>query len=314
MGVKDQLGVVDEGTYGTPVTVSRFFEFRSAPVKLDLVRIPSQARRAGRYNVGRSSAYASHKRGALGDVVLEAMNKGFGFWLKHMLGAVGTTGPVSTAYTHTGSIATLVGDSFTMQIGREQIDGTVQAFTYHGGKLNGWEIACEAGGLAVVTLNCDFEDEDTSIGLAAASYPTGLVPFSFVDGSLLVAGSAIHVRSASVVASQNLATERYFLRASGLKKEPLDRGRDYSGTVVADFESLTAYNRFVNGTEATLNLKFEGGTIAGAEKFTLTIDAPVVRFDGETPESTAEPISQPLPFKILEDSLTIAFKSTDATP
>jgi hypothetical protein len=309
-GMLSQLGVADESTYGTAVAASKWFEFRSESIKLDIATIESQGIRSGRFNTARTGTYARHKRGAGGDIELEVMNKDFAWWFKHMLGAVGTTGPTETAYVHTGTIASLVADSFTLELGRDD-----QRFVYEGGKVMEWELTAEVGEILLCTLTCDFEDESTSGALSSPSYPSGLVPFSFLNGTLTIGGSSTDVRSATVRGNNNLANERYFIRSSGLKKEPIDQGREYGGDLEAEFTDMTAYNRFVNGTEAALVLTFVGGLISGAQSYTFTVNAPVVRFDGETPVVEGpDIITQPLPFRVLDDSLTLSLKTNQAAP
>lgn len=310
-GIDSQFGMVDETTYGTPVTVTRFLEMRSADVSQEIETIVSEGLRAGRFNQARSGIYARWKKQATGTVEFDVQNKGFGLLLKHMLGGIATTGPVDTsAYTHTASVASLVGDYFTCQISRG-----VQPHTYHGCKVAEWEMSAEVGGLLALSVTIDAEEEDTSTGLATASYPTGLVPFSFLDGSLTVGGTTTHVRSFTLSGNNNLANERHFIRASGLKKEPIDQGREYTGEFELEYEDQTMYNRFLNATEAALVLTFTGGVISGASNYTLTINAPLIRFDGSTPGVDGpDIISMTAPFVVLDDSMTIAYKTTDATP
>lgn len=300
-GQLSQLGLVDEVTYGTPVVVTRFYEFNSEDIRLDIEPIYSEGIRAGRQNIHRIGAYARHRKGAGGTVELEFMQKGFGILLKHMLGAVVTTG--TNPYTHTGSVASLIGDFFTLQVGRDD-----QAFTYEGCKVNEWELSCAVGEFLKLSLTIDAEDENTGVALATASYPTNIVPFSFLNGALTVGGTATHVTEFTFSGNNNLATERYFIRASGLKKEPTDQGREYTGELTLEFEDLTAYNLFINGTESQLILTFT----AGADTFTVT--APTCLFTGETPTVEGpEIIPLTLPFTVLGDTLTAVLVNTEAT-
>ena len=65
-----------------------------------------------------------------------------------------------------------------------------------------------------------------------------------------LARGALPDRAASVHAAP---LERRVRLGSGFSKEPLEIGlRSYTGTVVTDFEDLTNYNLFVNGTEAAI--------------------------------------------------------------
>lgn len=130
--------------------------------------------------------------------------------------------------------------------------------------------------------------------LATASYASGGEPFVFTEGSLSIAGSAVAtVRSMNLDGNNTLAVDRHRI-GSATVKEQLENGmREYTGAVEADFEALTAYQRFVTGTEAALVMAFNNGT----DSLTITCN---VRFDGETPElSGPELLTQNLPFKCL---------------
>ena len=319
-GLSAQIGIVDEVTYGTPVTVTRFYEFITENLKLEIERIESQALRSGT-RVQRSDRWSSGQKSVGGDVELELANKSFGLWFKHIFGGVVSAQPDGggnpTVWEHTftpGDLPT----SFTAQVGRTDVGGTTRAFTYHGCKVASWMLESAVGEIAKLTATVLGEDEDTGTALASASYPSTLSLMTFVNGSLSLAGSAYDVMSFKLEGDNGLAEDRYFL-GSQLRKNPLEAAmREYTGELEAEFNDLTAYNRFVNGTEAALVLLFEGATISTTYKFATQITANV-RFDGETPEvGGAEIIGQTLPFKCLGNTsasaLTILYRTTDTTP
>lgn len=318
-GLSAQLGTAEESTYGTPVTVDRFFEFISETLKLDVGRIESKGLRAGQ-RVLRSDRWAAGKRSVGGDISMELANKSFGRWFKHAFGGVATSQPDAvgnpTVYKHTftpGDIPT----AQTIQVGRPDTSGTVRPFTYHGCKIASWELACQVDDFATLKASILAEDEDTATGLAAATYPASLALMTFVQGTLTVAGGALDVRTATVQGNNGLAEGRYFL-GSALRKNPLEAAlRPYSGQLSGEFESLTAYNRFVNGTEAELVLLFQGATISTTYKFETKITANV-RFDGETPTVGGPDIlALNLPYKVVDNSTTsikIEYQTTDTTP
>ncbi|PWK81732.1 hypothetical protein C8D88_116144 [Lentzea atacamensis] len=314
-----QFGIVDESTFGTPVTVTRFYEFVSESLKMDQARIESAALRSGA-RVTRSDRWALGKKTVGGDVTFELANKSFGLLFKHMFGGVATAQPDSggapTVYKHTftpGAYPT----SMTAQVGRTDTGGTTRAFTYHGCRVESWELGCSVDEIASLKVSLNGEDEDTSTALATVSYPASLSLLTFVNGTLTIGGSTASVMSASVAGQNGLATDRYFL-GSTLRKQQLEMGmRTYSGTFEAEFESLTHYNRFVNGTEAEIVLNFQGGVISGAFNYEAKITANV-RFDGETPNVTGpEIVGQTLPFKVVDNgttSIKLEYTTTDVNP
>jgi hypothetical protein len=313
-GIDAQIGFVKESTWGTYLAPNRFTEFNSESIKRIIDRIDSAGIRAGKFNKMRSGLYASHQKGAAGSIEMELQTKTLGFFMEHLMGTVVTTNPVGGVFVHTGSVGSLVGKSFTCQVGRpDSAAGTVRPFSYSGGKITGWTIKCAVGEIAVLSFDCDFASEDTAQSLVAASIASGLNVLSFIEGTLTVAAGGVKVREISIQGNNGLKTDRFF--TGGTKREQLDTGRQYSGSLVADFEDLTAYNRFVNATEVTLDLLFQGAVITGGHNYQLDINVPVVRFDGETPVVEGkEDLKQPLNFTALDDSITLAYKTSDATP
>jgi hypothetical protein len=323
---KAQLGVVDEVTYGTPVTVARFFELNSETIKEQRGRIESQGLRAG-YRVANKDRFVPYTLGAAGDIVLEPLSKGFGWWLKHMLGTVASGAPADSATLHTGTIGDLKGDSFTCQFNRPfHPADTDQAFTYHGGKVAGWELSNDVDGLLMAKLTCDFEDMDTTTGLAVASYPSGTVEnFSFVGGVVEIGDVAFDVTNAVVSCNNNLKTDRRYLRGSALKKEPVENGfRQIAWSLASDFESLTQYDRYRANTRAGALAKIEliwtAPTLIGVSAYpVLKVTIDEARFDDAPvnisgPEALTQALSGVGMYDGTTSAVTIEYTSADATP
>lgn len=290
-GFDGQLGFKSETTVGTGVTVDTFHEgFLNASVRDNIARIDSQGIRAGRRTKAKWKAGAS---AVGGNVNLELWNHPLATLLTHMFGTVATSG--AGPYTHTATPGVLTGKSLTVQVGKPLTgSSTVEPFTYAGTKIAGWEISCGVGEIPTLSLELSAWSLTTATALASATYIADGEPFVFTEGSLSIAGSAVAtVRQVSLSGSNTLATDRHRF-GSATVKEQLENGlREYSGTVETDFESLTAYNRYVNGTEAALVLAFDNGT----DSLTITAN---VRFDGETPEiSGPEILGINLPFMCL---------------
>jgi hypothetical protein len=238
-----------------------------------------------------------------------------------MLGGVASAQPDvggnPTVWRHTFTPGDLpVG--LTCQVGRTGMDTVTQPFTYHGCRVNEWELSAEVGNIATIAATLLGEDESTDIALAVASYPASLGLMTFVNGTITVAGAAIDVKEINLSGNNSLANDRYFF-GSRLRKQPTDNGmREYTGEIKSEFNDLVAYNRFVTGTEAALVLLFEGVTITGAFKYHTQITANL-RFDGETPTVEGpDGIEQSLPFKCVGNTaataLTVQYQTTDVTP
>jgi hypothetical protein len=320
-GIAAQIGFAAESTWGTRVAPTRFLEFVTEGFQLSIERIESRSIRAGN-RVLRSDRWVADRRGASGQVEWEVATRGFGLLFKHMLGAVATSTPGGGVNTrdHTATLGDMDGLSLSIQVGRPDVGGTVRPFDYTGAKITQWEISSGVGGLLALRTTFDARDEDTAQTLATASYPTGQTLLSYVGGTVIVGGSQMDLTEFSLQGSNGLKTDRHLIRASTLKKEQVPAEMvDLSGSLSAEFENLTPYNRFVNGTIASVVAKWEGPIIEASLKYHVEITLPAVRFDGETPTvGGPDIVPQSLPFRVLNDGtnppISIVYRTDDTTP
>jgi hypothetical protein len=322
-----QMGLVKESTYGTPVTVTRFFEFNSETMRGQNGRVVSKGLRAGA-RVARVDRFEPYRIGAAGGVVFDVPTKGFGYLLELMLGTVGTVGPTDANYTHTGTIGTLLGDFFTLQFNRPfHPSGTSQAFTYEGCKIIGWELSCDVDGVLVCTLDVDAEDENTATALATASYPSDFRVFTFAGAAITIAAAAVELKNFSLKCTIPMDTDRRYLRGSSLKKEPVEKDmREFEWRATADFSDLTQYNRVRDASRvnnlAAIVATFDGPVAHGGTTLPrLTITLPGARFDEDSFNiSGPNPLMQDLSGLALDatastgDAVTISYRTTDVTP
>jgi hypothetical protein len=308
-----QFGFGVESTVGTRVAPTRFLPILSETLSHGIDTLESQSYRSGR------KTKTVRRQGAqrvLGDVDMELSPQGLGLWLKQAFGNNVDSG--ANPYAHTLTPAGLVGKAVSIQVGRVDQGGTMRPFDYIGCKITKWTIDAEINKLA--TLKCSIwgMDEDTGQSLASATYPTGLAPFSFIDGSLTIGGTAVPVKSVQLTGDNGLMVDRQRIQSTnpGVAREAIETAiRNYGGQLTADFVDLTAYNRFVNQTQATLVTTFDNGAAA---KLVIT---QTVEFDGTTPNASGmgNEIDQPLPFTAINATsdanvITAVLTNADATP
>jgi hypothetical protein len=321
-GIDGQIGLAEEVTWGTRVAPARFLEYNEESIQLNNERIESQGLRAGR-RVTRH--WVNNRKGAGGGITFEVMNKGFGLLFKHMLGATAVTTPGGGTLSrdHTATVGDLDSKSLTVQKGVPPILAATQPFDYTGGKISEWEITNDVDGLLMLSCTFDFQTEDTAQTLASASYASGIEPLTFLGGLVTIGGAATDLSNFSLSGSNGLKTDRYYIRQSGLKKEQIEdtERRNYEGSFSADFENLTLYNRFANGTEAAIVAKWEGSIIEAALKYEVEVTLPRCRFEGETPTvGGPDVVAQPVAFKALDPTdgvtspVTIRYRTTDTAP
>src|SRR4051812_24135714 len=119
------IGFAEESTYGTAVAPTRFVELVSESLAGKYERIESGGYRAGQ-KVLRKDRFEVNAKGAEGDVSLELMDQGYGFFFKHALGAVSSGAAVGGFTPHTFTLADVKGKSLTAQAGRVDASGNMQ--------------------------------------------------------------------------------------------------------------------------------------------------------------------------------------------
>lgn len=324
-GMDHQLGVFDETVYGTSGTPARFFEYESESISESEGRTEGDPLRVGSGFV-RNDRFTPYFEGASGNLQLAVMTKGFGFWLKHMMGAVATTGPAETSvYTHTATEGANLGKSFTLQVNRPfNPAGTNQPFLYKGGKVTDWELSNSVEDNLMLDMGLDFQQVDTATALAAASYPTNMENFTWAGGAVLVGGSAYDVTEFSLKVDNGLKTDRRQIRANTDKKEPTASRREGSFSIKADFESMAQRNRAHATTRAgalaAIVATWNGPTLLGSTLFPqLKVTIPAGRFDewkGSTdgPDAIKQELSGAIRYDGSASPVTIAYATADTTP
>jgi hypothetical protein len=311
-----QVGAVAEVTYGTPVTVTHFYEFLSENFQFNPTWLDGMGLKAGQaYN--RASRTVQSQFDVNGDLTMEhtigsaanAIADSMGFWWKFALGSSVTTPTLvlGTAYKQNHTNGSKAGQFITCQVGRPQISGvTVQPFTYTGVKVTDWEFSCNDNQIAQLKVTCDGQTELTSTALAAASYPTPNGLFAFSDATIMniggtastsagettvSAGSALgsRVTGVTITGSTPMKVDRYGLGNAGLKGEPIENAiPTITGTLTTEFFSRTElYDVFKTAGTTVLQLDFTkfdsagndaNGVASGPNPYRLSFILPAVKF------------------------------------
>ena len=320
-GLAAQLGAVAEDTWGVYKAPTSFIEFTEESLALAIERIESPGLRANN-RVLRTDRWAAGQKRVEGTVSFEAPSKGLGLWLKHALGSVSITTPsgATNSRLHTHTLGDPYGLGLTVQVGRPMSNGTVTPFSYTGCKIDQITLSNSVDEFLVVECEIVGEDEITSESLASASDPTGVQLFNWTQGVISIGGSSVGVvTDFSVTVANNHKSDRYFLGAA-IMSEPIIAGMtEITGSMTVEFDSMTNYNRFVNGTIAAVTAKWTAATAIESTFFPyVEVSLPDVRFDGTTP-AVAGPdvVTIELPFKALYDGtdqpVTITTQTADTT-
>lgn len=316
------LGMGEETAYDTPIAPARFFELQTESFAGKYTRIDAKGVRAGN-RVLRNDRWAPNFKGADGTVKLEVLDSGFGLLLKHMLGAIATGTPTGGFTPYTATIGTLTGLSSTWQAGRYATDGTLTPFTYSGGKVHNWELSAAVDGILELSLAMDFAEEHIGAGagplaLATPTYPAVSQLFTYVGGTVTVAGTAFYAHDVMFKGDNSLKVDRFFMANNGFKKEPLEQElRKITWELKGEFDGMTQFNRVAAATNAgaTAAIVANFATPQGAA---LSVNIPAARFDVGPPHVDGAKIPEITFTGIATDDgtdqpITITYSSKDAT-
>lgn len=337
-GLDAQFGTKTETTVGTEnVPVTNFFPFNStelafAPSYIDNPGIMAGVRFKDVAQVG------IVRKAASGKIDLPVMMKGFGWWMKHLIGS--TANPVlntGSAYKGVYQPSGLRGLSFTAQVGKpEPGTGTVRALTYYGCKLTDWDLSFQDNAITGLSATIDAWNEDGVPALATASYPTGNLAYNFshvtafnVGGTATTTSGVCSISGGTAVPSVvtkfdligkiNLETARYGLGNAGVKKEQLENDFfDLSGTFSGEYDSTTWDSPFRNGTTTAIQITSTGPVISTGAPYLLDIIIPAAKINS-APAVVSGPglVTVSGGFQVYSDGVNppvqITIQSTDST-
>lgn len=292
-GLDSQVGYAIESAYQTAVTVTTFIPLVSETIETQIDWLESEGQFAGRH-VLQESQQAQGNKTIAGDIQHEMYVQSMGPLLKSAFGTVNTVTAGGTGIHTFWPAAPSV--SFTTQIGRPTVYGSVIPFTYEGCKITSWELAAKAGEIPTWGMSIVAAEERMGTALASASYAANMRTWRFQDLAISVMGTVTPIKEFTIGAENSLEAERRFL-GSTIISEPLRADlAEYTGQLLAEWGGPSArgtlnYLAFLGGTTGTILATMSSGTLYG----TITAN---VRFNGKTPNVSGRGIVEhPIPFK-----------------
>jgi len=318
-GIGSQLGIATETTFNNAVTVTRFYEFTSENLSYNKKTAVGMGLRAGG-QLPRSQRRVVTTTDVTGDIVLDLPTRGLGLLLSQAMGTAPSPTTVTTGvYSYTFTLGDVYGKSFTAQVGIPQYNGTVTPKTIGGAKIQNFELAVAAGGIATGKFTVDAASLTTGTSLATASYSTTGNLFHFAQGAITVAGNSVaNIKDFTVTIANTLKADRYNLGSSGIKAEQIINGfRKITGKMTAEFTDTTLLAAYLADTTTSLVLTFTGATIAGGQTEKLIITIPAAKFDADTPNVPGPGvIDLAMTFEAYDDGsnqpLTIVYQTADS--
>lgn len=293
-GIDAQIGYFAETTWGTAGTVNRFHPLVSETLQSQIERVESKAQFAGR-QVMTSQQWAAGNKTVSGNIAHELFDQDMGVLMKAAFGTVSTVTAGGTG-THTFFPASPV-VSFTAQVGRPVIYGSVIPFTYQGLKIAKFMLGAKAGEIATWGMDIVGQEETMGTALASASYTANMKPWVFSSMTFSVLGTSTLVKDFTLEGDNQLDAGRRFLGSTVIAEPLRSNLAAYTGALSLEWGNPSSrgtlnYLAYLGGTEGTLISTLASGTLAA----TITMN---VRFDGTTPNFAggAAILEHPIPYK-----------------
>lgn len=302
-------GFAIEGTKNTRQAPNRWVPITQEALKCEQTFLKSQGLNGGRrYPVRKTKGTKS----IAGPVTMELQAETIASALRACLGGtVVTTG--AGPYTHTIAGGAL--PSTTWQIMRPFAGlTTLQPFDYIGCMVNTWTLSQNPNEFGSLQLDMFAYDEVTDQSAGTYAPAATITPLTFQsltittpDGAVCFDSFTLSGTNAIEQSFKSCATDagRAVIREAGQKS--------VTGSLQGDFAAITAYSRYLAGTEGPLVIAYNAGASA---QLTLTMN---VFYTGETPNVTGPGVvKQGIPFEVISTTsdaaaITAVLINTDTT-
>jgi hypothetical protein len=186
----------------------------------------------------------------------------------------------------------------TFQVGRTSMDGTVRPFDYIGMMVSTWELGIAPNEYVKMTYNLAGRRAVTDQTLATPTWPT-LTPFYSVHATLSILGSTECFDAFTLSGDNKLDISDVVCGTNpGERRVRQAGGPDIKGSFGQDFEDMTMYNAFVNGTTGALTLTLS------APPSSVTITGRVQYIEDNSPALAGadQVLKQTIPFAFVRDA------------
>lgn len=313
-----------EGTYNTaPASGWREIEVKTDGHKTKrepLIYSGIRQRRAAPAASGRRMI----DKGAEGSIEVGAFANGLGIFLRAGASTASSAlvGGSSVAYkqTYTWTAAGVpVANSFSSEFWRDRRDGTLDVFTYTGGKVTTVELSSDLDAHVMWKLGVNYAHGKRT-SPAPTRTPTLVTPdfiYAWPDGTHTLTPSGgsptdLGISSYSVTLPNELDTEDYQLKASAPKATPTVKAqREPSGSLSWRYDDPAYYDGFLAGQQFSLVSVWQSTDYIDSDEeiyASMTVTIPCIEFSGDDPELSDDRTMQTLPFSILDDGANPAVK------
>jgi hypothetical protein len=324
------LGVGVESVYKTYVAPTTFYEALGDST----LQWNKQVKQGQGLRVGSSVARAARRvvpaADGSGDFTVECASKGMGKLFQAALGSGTSTVVAGTTYQQNFTLGSSP-SSLTIQQGLVEAGGTVDAYSWLGCMVSGWELSLPNNDIATLKLTVDAGDLSTTQPYAAPSYPTGVNLYHFANASIATgtftaatattlpaaATQALDFRNLVITASNNLTADRFNAGGGGRKSKPTRGLVGITGTADIEYDATTYRDLVLNDNILTVVATVTAGALSTGNE-TLCVALPAIKLDSPLPQPNGtDLIVVSTSFTVLDDltnpPVGVYLRTADAT-
>lgn len=293
VGTDVAVGFAIETTPNTRIAPDTFVEITQESLRANQSFIMSKGLGGGR-RMDRRKILGQKEVG--GSVAMEMRTAGLADLLRLSVGGDPTpsgVGPYTRSFVGGGDLPTS-----TWQVLRPYSPTLTAPFDYTGCMVNQWTLTQNPNEFAQFQAELFGYDELTDQVAATFAPPADLGLLSFQNLTSTTPDGAVCFDSVTLTGNNSLERNYKVCAADGGLATVRPNGlRTVSGTLAGDFNDMTAYNRYLAGTEGTLTLAY---SLSASASLTVAMN---VLYTGETPQvSGPGVVKQGIPFVVLSET------------
>jgi len=288
------INIKPESVFKTAVTPDRAFEFTSETLDWTPTIVQGEGLKSGAYMPRSDRRVVPSGQGG-GDITMDILSKGFGYWWQACMGTGVSTqldDESDTTYQQNFTWSNSP-SSLTVQKASVEAGGTIDAVTFAGVMVTQFVITFTNQGLVTLQVTLDAADYATDTAFASLTYASSASAFHFANwtmktGSLtepdtdsLGAGATAMtgVRSLTITGNRNPVVDRFNAGGSGRKDKQIGTNFDVTGSYEIEYNATTERDNYLNQTARSLVSTVEGAALStGNETFQVIL--PAIETDG----------------------------------
>lgn len=315
LGYDSYVGIAQETTFGTLVTATSFIEFTSEGFKKE-----REEQRREELNTTRDFTRRMTGNETVSGALEAPLNiaEDAAVWIiKQAMGGTISSATITAGveFAHTVNVGDMENNkstngaaavkSLTFQIRR----GSTNQWSYRGNRVNSLTIKGEVGSPITFSIEAMGQYGTTSSDSITASFsninPLNFTGVTFKTGDSITNVGTEYITGFEFTLANNLQELRN-LGSANIYSLPPGR-RDIKLKLTQQFDTLTAYNRFIQNTKTSIQILMDTGVTigAGSSTYSMFINMPACYFNNVTPQAgSIEAISQEIDVSCIKDTTT----------